>query len=81
MLLMILTWCIPEGDVATTAPWSLGRWSAPVNVIAIVWVAFIVVVFALPPNELVLWTMLLVAVLLALYWRLAARQHFARAKS
>jgi amino acid transporter len=60
----------------TTAPWSLGRWSGPVNLIAIAWVGFIVVVFALPPNELVLWTMLLVALLLGLYWGLAARHRF-----
>jgi amino acid transporter len=67
------------GEHATraTAPWSLGRWSGVVNVIAIAWVLFIVVVFALPPNELVLWTMLLVAVLLGLYWGLAARHRFA----
>jgi amino acid transporter len=45
-----------------TAPaWSLGRWSRVVNVIAIVWVAIITVVFMLPPNELVFWTMLVVA--------------------
>jgi L-asparagine transporter-like permease len=67
-----------HGECATraTAPWSLGRWSAIVNLVAIAWVAVIVVVFALPPNELVLWTMLLVAVLLALYWSLSARHHF-----
>jgi len=34
------------------------------------------VVFALPPNELVLWTMLAVAVALAAYWRLSARRRF-----
>jgi len=33
-------------------------------------------VFALPPNELVLWTMLAVAVALAAYWRLSARRRF-----
>ena len=67
-----------RGEHATraTAPWSLGRWSGPVNLVAIAWVAVIVVVFALPPNELVLWTMLLVAALLGLYWSLAARHRF-----
>jgi len=58
------------------APWSLGRWSAALNVVAILWVAFIAVVFALPPNELVLWTMLAVAAGLAAYWRLWARRRF-----
>ena len=59
-----------------TAPWTLGRWAPLVNAIAIVWVAFIVIVFALPPNELVLWTMLLLAVALAAYWTLSARRRF-----
>ncbi|HEY4641442.1 MAG TPA: amino acid permease, partial [Thermoanaerobaculia bacterium] len=39
-------------------PWSLGRFSPVVNVIAIVWIVVIAIVFMLPPNELVLWTML-----------------------
>ena len=46
------------------------------NVIAIVWVALIVIVFALPPNELVLWTILLVAAGLVAYWKLSARERF-----
>jgi len=33
-------------------PWSLGNWSVPVNVIALVWIAFITLFFVLPPNEL-----------------------------
>src|SRR6267378_1932113 len=67
-----------RGEYATraTAPWNLGRWAPLVNAIAIVWVAFIVVVFALPPNELVLWTMLLLGGLIALYWWLSARRRF-----
>jgi amino acid transporter len=67
-----------RGEFATarTAPWSLGRFSPAVNVVAIVWVICITIVFALPPNELVLWTMLLVALVLAAYWRLSARRRF-----
>src|SRR5262249_33268519 len=53
---------------AATTPWHMGRWAPLVNAIAIAWVAFIVVVFALPPNELVLWTMLLLGFALAAYW-------------
>jgi amino acid transporter len=66
------------GEYATraTAPWSLGRFGPAVNVVAIVWVVVISVVFALPPNELVLWTMLLLGGLLALYWALSARRRF-----
>ena len=57
-------------------PWTLGRFSPFVNVVAIVWIAIITVVFMLPPNELVLWTMLFVAVALTAYWLVSARQRF-----
>jgi amino acid transporter len=65
-----------ESTTPATAPWSLGRFGAAINVVAIAWVVVITVVFALPPNELVLWTMLLLAALLAVYWRLSARRRF-----
>ncbi len=58
------------------APWTLGRWAPLVNAIALVWIAIITAVFVLPPNELVLWTMVLVAASLAAYWGLHARRHF-----
>ncbi|HJQ39489.1 MAG TPA: amino acid permease, partial [Thermoanaerobaculia bacterium] len=58
------------------APWNLGRWSSALNAIAILWIAFITIVFMLPPNELVLWTMIGVAVLLTLYWWMFARWRF-----
>jgi len=66
------------GEYATraTAPWSLGRFGPAINAVAILWVIVISVVFALPPNELVLWTMLLLGVLIALYWTLSARRRF-----
>ncbi|HEV8311100.1 MAG TPA: amino acid permease [Methylomirabilota bacterium] len=62
-----------EFTTPATAPWSLGRWGPAVNAVAIGWVVLIAVVFSLPPNELVLWTMLLLAAGLALYWRRARR--------
>ena len=37
---------------SANGPWSLGRWSVPVNCIAIVWIAFITVLFVVPPNAL-----------------------------
>ena len=58
------------------APWTLGRWSPLLNAIAIVWIIFITIVFMLPPNELVLWTMVAVTVLLMLYWLLRAKRTF-----
>ena len=68
-----------QGEFTTreTAPWSMGKWGPLVNVIAIVWVLIISVIFSLPPNELVLWTMLGLAVVLALYWQLSAKKGFA----
>lgn len=54
-------------------PWSLGRFGPAINVIAIVWVAIITVVFMLPPNELVLWTMIVLAVALPLLARTGAK--------
>jgi amino acid transporter len=59
-----------------TAIWSLGRWSPAVNTIAIGWIAIITIVFMLPPNELVLWTMLALAIVLTLHWTLSARGRF-----
>jgi amino acid transporter len=58
------------------AAWSLGRWSPAINAIALVWVVVITVVFVLPPNELVLWTMLALAAALLLYWWLSAGKKF-----
>ena len=33
-------------------PWNLGRWSVPVSLVALLWIAFITVMFVLPPNQL-----------------------------
>jgi amino acid transporter len=67
-----------KGEYTTpeTAPWNLGRWGPLVRGIAILYTLFIVVVFVLPPNELVLWTTLLMGILLTAYWLLSARRHF-----
>lgn len=52
----------------TLTPWSLGRFAPAINLIAILWCVFIAVVFVLPPNELVLWTMVGLGVLMGVYW-------------
>jgi amino acid transporter len=59
------------------APWFLGRLGSVINAIAIVWCAFIAIVFVLPPNELVLWTMLALSLGLAVYWLAWSRRRFA----
>ncbi|HEX8169589.1 MAG TPA: amino acid permease [Thermoanaerobaculia bacterium] len=56
--------------------WSLGRFGRAINVVAVLWCAFIAVVFMLPPNELVLWTMVAFALALAACWLLWSRSRF-----
>ncbi|HZO85852.1 MAG TPA: amino acid transporter, partial [Verrucomicrobiae bacterium] len=58
------------------APWNLGRWAPFINVIAILWTVFIVVIFSIPPNELVLWSMLALAMALFTYWHVSAKRYF-----
>jgi len=61
---------------ADLAPWSLGRFGSAINAIAIVWCAFIAIVFLLPPNELVLWTMVALSMFLGVYWFALRRRTF-----
>jgi len=67
-----------RGEFVTPAmaPWNLGKWAAPINAVAILYTLFIVVVFSIPPNELVLWTMLGLGAVLLLYWKLSAEKNF-----
>ena len=67
-----------QGEFTTkeTAPWSLGKWGPVLNVICFLWVAFITILFSIPPNELAGWTMITLAVLLVLYWRVSERRRF-----
>jgi amino acid transporter len=58
------------------APWNLGRFAPLINAIALVWIVVLSVVFVLPPNELVLWTLILMAAVLVAYWRFRARRRF-----
>ncbi|HZO89666.1 MAG TPA: amino acid permease [Chthonomonadaceae bacterium] len=39
-------------DQRANGPWSLGNWSVPVACISVLWIAFITVLFVLPPNAL-----------------------------
>jgi amino acid transporter len=58
------------------APWNLGKWAPPINLIAICYTIFIVIVFSIPPNELVLWTMLGLALGLLVCWKFSAKSRF-----
>jgi amino acid permease (GABA permease) len=37
-----------QGDAFVPGPWHLGRWSRPIGIMAVIWVAFITVLFMLP---------------------------------
>jgi amino acid transporter len=63
------------------APWNLKGWGPALNIIAVVYTILICILFVLPPNELVLWTMLLLAVILLVYWFGYARNHFTGPKA
>jgi len=67
-----------KGEFTTkdNAPWNLGAWGPLLNVIAVIYTVIICVVFVLPPNELVLWTMVGLGVLLAIYWFGYEKTHF-----
>ena len=57
-------------------PWHLGRYSSAVNVIAILWVAFISVILSIPENGRAGKTIAAVSVLLILWYVLRERHRF-----
>jgi amino acid permease (GABA permease) len=65
-------------------PWTLGRWSKPIDVIAVVWVAFISILFILPTATPITrnnfnYTIIAVGVVVlfaASYWMLSAKNWF-----
>jgi amino acid transporter len=57
-------------------PWNLGSWSVPVAVISLVWIAFITVLFVLPPNELTGYVFGGTLVALLLFYGIAVRGRF-----
>ena len=65
-----------ESTGPDTAPWTLGRWGVLINAIALAWVVCITLLFSIPPNELAGWSLLLLGIFMALYWRLDAKHRF-----
>jgi amino acid permease (GABA permease) len=73
-----------QGDRFQPGPWNLGRWSKPIGVAAIVWVAFITVLFMLPQVSPVTgstfnYTPIAVLVVLGfagIWWLVSARHWF-----
>jgi amino acid transporter len=67
-----------KGEFTTekNAPWNLKKWGPFLNIVAVAYTLFLLVVFVLPPNELVLWTMLGIGILLVIYWFAYEKNHF-----
>ena len=73
-----------QGDNFQAGPWNLGRWSRPIGITAVVWVAFITVLFMLPQVSPVTrntfnYTPVAVLVVLGfagIWWLVSARKWF-----
>jgi amino acid transporter len=67
-----------RGEYTTpqSAPWSLKRWGASLNLISVLWIAAISVLLVMPPNELVLWTTVLICLLMLVYWHVDVKHRF-----
>jgi amino acid transporter len=66
-----------DGRFRVPGPWNLGRWSQPVAMIALAWVAVATVLFVLPPNELAGWTFAGLVLSIVIAWFAVARRRFA----
>jgi amino acid transporter len=65
-----------EYTTASTAPWNLKKWGTPLNLISVVWIGIITVFLAIPPNELVLWTSVLIVAFMFVYWHVDVKKRF-----
>jgi amino acid permease (GABA permease) len=73
-----------QGDDFEPGPWNLGRWSRPIGIVAVTWVAFITVLFMLPqvsPVTAATFNYTPIAVLVVLgfagiWWLVSARTWF-----
>jgi amino acid transporter len=73
---ILLAFFARQGGRCERGPWHLGRWSPAVNLVALVWIAFITVLFVLPPNERTGYTFAVLVALLALGWFAGARWQY-----
>ncbi|HEV2373256.1 MAG TPA: amino acid permease [Streptosporangiaceae bacterium] len=73
-----------QGGNFRRGPWHLGRWSYPVGILAVVWVAFITVLFMLPTANPITWktfnytpvAVLVVLGFAGIWWLVSARKWF-----
>jgi amino acid transporter len=73
-------WCRFKGKRDDRGPWSLGAFSTPVALVAVLWIAFILVVFVLPPNEQAGQVMAGLLAVLSVIWFGWSRARFAGPK-
>jgi amino acid transporter len=64
------------GRFRTPGPWNLGRYSNAINAVAIGWVAIVMVLFVLPPNQLAGYTFAGCLAVLAVYWFAVMKKTF-----
>jgi amino acid transporter len=57
-------------------PWNLGKWSNPINFIAVIWGVVVVILFVIPPNQLTGYTIAGAFALLIIYYFAYARKWF-----
>ena len=67
-----------RGEYTTpdSAPWNLGRWGVALNSVSVIWIGIISVFLVIPPNELVLWTTVLICLFMFLYWQVDVKKRF-----
>lgn len=69
-------WARRQNRWKQLGPRNLGRYGVPAAYAALTWVAFILVLFVLPPNTLAGWTFAGATVALSVAWWLGARRRF-----
>jgi amino acid transporter len=65
-----------ERTTIQTAPWNLKKYGPLLNFISVVWIAIISFFMLIPPNELALWTTVLVCLFMLGYWHLDVKKRF-----
>ena len=67
-----------KGEYTTeqSAPWNLKKWGVPLNAISVLWILLITAFLVIPPNELVLWTVVLLCLLMFVYWQVNVKKRF-----
>lgn len=65
-----------EHTSAETAPWNLKKWGIPLNFVSVFWTLVITAFLVIPPNELVLWTTVLICLFMFVYWQIDVKKRF-----